>query len=731
MRFTCEQVALAALGEPAKRQGVELFWHCPHPERHNHGDRNPSLGVNPQKDVWKCWSENVGSKGGWSLAAFIAGLDANDKPAVKAWLREHGLLLPPKRVDPAAGGGGNSIPSENDATPQHPAGLTLEQYAAAKKLPDAFLRGLGLSTIHIGAQPAVRIPYKATDGFENAVRFRLAMEGGDRFRWKTGSRPCLYGLERSREAREKGYVCVVEGESDRHTLCFHGFPALGLPGAGVWREEWAELLDGIPCIYVSVEPDQGGDAVLGWLSKSKIRERTKIVRLRTAKDASALYLASPPDFLRAWKEALARASPWAELARIEAENKSREAWQECAELGSCPNILARLPAAMKRLNVAGEERTVKLIYLAVTSRLLSKPISVAVKGPSAAGKSYIVEQTLRLFPGNACHTLSAMSERALAYSEEPLQHRMLVLYEAAGLSSAFASYLVRSLLSEGRVRYETVEKTSGGLRPRLIEREGPTGLIVTTTHVHLHPENETRFLSVTVDDSQEQTRAVLSALADEGNSSEPHPFLQEWRALQRWLESAQRTVTIPYAKALADLISPHAVRLRRDFGALLNLIRAHALLHQVNRQRDSRGCIVATLADYAAAHSLIGEIVSEGVELSVSNATRETVEAVTKLCADGAEGVSVSGVADHLKVHRSTASRRVEVALSKGYLKNLEDKRGRPFRLVLGDPMPDAAELLPGPEKVRCRIVGGDSEGVKAPSPRAETGGNDDDEVSV
>jgi hypothetical protein len=65
----------------------------------------------------------------------------------------------------------------------------------------------------------------------------------------------------------------------------------------------------------------------------------------------------------------------------------------------------------------------------------------------------------------------------------------------SGLSGDFASYLVRSLLSEGRVRYETVEKTKDGLKPRLIEREGPTGLLVTTTAVKLHPENETRLLS--------------------------------------------------------------------------------------------------------------------------------------------------------------------------------------------------------------------------------------------
>ena len=80
-----------------------------------------------------------------------------------------------------------------------------------------------------------------------------------------------------------------------------------------------------------------------------------------------------------------------------------------------------------------------------------------------------------------------MSEHALAYSEEPLAHKVLVLYEAIALRNEFVAYLVRSLLSEGRVRYETVEKTKEGLRARLIEREGPTGLLVTTTAIRLHP----------------------------------------------------------------------------------------------------------------------------------------------------------------------------------------------------------------------------------------------------
>ena len=129
--------------------------------------------------------------------------------------------------------------------------------------------------------------------------------------------------------------------------------------------------------------------------------------------------------------------------------------------------------------------------------------------------------------------VSALVVVVLTGGDEPLSNRVLVLYEAAGMDSDLTVYFVKSLLSEGRLHYETVEKTSEGMKPRLIEREGPTGLIITTTAVKLHPENESRLLSLTVTDTQEQTRVVMVALAEEVSGE---PNVEEWRALQRWLQ---------------------------------------------------------------------------------------------------------------------------------------------------------------------------------------------------
>lgn len=338
-----------------------------------------------------------------------------------------------------------------------------------------------------------------------------------------------------------------------------------------------------------------------------------------------------------------------------------------------------------------------------------------MKGLSSAGKSFLVDCVLKFFLSSAFHALTSMSEHSLAYSDEPLKNRFLVLYEAAGLSSDLASYMLRSLLSEGRVRYETVEKTKDGLKPRLIEREGPTGAIITTTAVKLHPENETRLLSMTVTDTQEQTARVMLALAKDvcGNSND----FTQWHSLQVWLEHAEHRVAIPYAESLAKQIPPIAVRLRRDFTAVLNLIRAHAILNQARRSKNEDGSIVATLDDYAIVRDLVADFISEGVAAMIPESIRKTVTAVERIIQGGCAEATIAQVAQVLNLDRSAASRRINAALEKGYLINTEKKRGSAKKILIGDPLPNEIGVLPSPEKLMVCRCAGVTDGLNIPSP--------------
>jgi len=574
---------------------------------------------------------------------------------------------------------------DDHATAQ-PLGLTLEQYAPATALPVDFVRECGLSDMVLAGRPAVRIPYLGPSREELAVRFRIALDG-DRFRWKSGSKPCLYGLNRFGDAQAARDVVLVEGEANVHTLWHHGIPAVGLPAVIDWREDRdAKCFNGADTIYIVVGAGKG-EQVHKWLGQSAIRARAKLLEL-PADDPSGMHITDSAGFKRAWQVQLLAAVPWTALEAKQRAEERLEAWDLCAELARSENILAEFDRALATVGLVGERRIAKLIYLAVTSRLLDHPVSVVVKGPSSGGKSFTVQSVLQFFPDEAFYALTAMSDRALAYSTEPLKHRHLVIYEVAGMASEFATYLIRSLLSEGRLRYETAGK--------LIEREGPIGLITTTTGLRLHPENETRMLSLTVSDTREQTAAVFRALANGGSQ----PDLTRWRALQTWLTLSECEVVIPYASALAEMVRPVAIRLRRDFKNILTLIRVHALLHQASHRKDGDGRLIAEIADYAAVRELFADLVAEGAEVTIKPEVRGTVAAVAELLADGKKEVRQDEIKNVLKLDKSVVSRRVAAAMEAGVLRNLEDRMGRPARLVLGDPLPEEIEILPRPERL-------------------------------
>jgi putative DNA primase/helicase len=165
-------------------------------------------------------------------------------------------------------------------------GCTVADYAESKRLPVEFLTSgdVGLDDSTYAGAPAIAIPYADPGGKETALRYRTALkkatEGPDnRFRWDKGAKIGLYGLHRTHEAHEAGYVFLVEGESDAHVAWFHALPAIGVPGANNWKDEWADALDGIAEIFVVVEPDEAGRNF--WLAVSqcdKLRGRLRKVR---------------------------------------------------------------------------------------------------------------------------------------------------------------------------------------------------------------------------------------------------------------------------------------------------------------------------------------------------------------------------------------------------------------------------------------------------------------------
>ena len=241
------------------------------------------------------------------------------QPAWPLPQRRRRAVRAPRARSPRPGreGGGGLEGVKQPRNSATPLGCTVEQYAAAKRLPADFLRTLGVSDYTDGRWPDVkvlRIPYRASDGKEDAVRIRYALEGADRFLWRKGSKPSLYGLWRLEELRGCAVaggggipstpgVVLVEGESDSHVLWHHGIPALGLPR----RRELARGPRRRP--HGRVQPDLRGDrARQGRRRSARLAGRLRHPRPRLSDRTRRLQgpRRTPPHRPRSVRRAVAR-----------------------------------------------------------------------------------------------------------------------------------------------------------------------------------------------------------------------------------------------------------------------------------------------------------------------------------------------------------------------------------------------------------------------------------------
>jgi hypothetical protein len=372
-----------------------------------------------------------------------------------------------------------------------------------------------------------------------------------------------------------------------------------------------------------------------------------------------------------------------------------------------PRLLWRVAKAITGRGVIGERPNAILVWLALLSQITDKPISIIVKGDSAGGKSFLVLQVLALFDSSDYIDLTSMSERALIYSERDFRHKTCVIFEAKGQENELLSYVIRTLISEGCIKYHTVESTPNGLRSREITKDGPINFVTTTTAPEIHAENETRIWSLLVDDSPKATRLVLkiqSLIAEGRFVQKDDPDL---RTAITWLRSKGATkYVIPFAERLSRTMPDRPLRLRRDFPRLLQLIGLSAILHQRQRQIDGQGRVVATLADYGMCREIVGAVFTRGV-LGLSENTIELVRHLEEILRGKDDMMATASYADVVGKtgkNKMYVSRWLRPALDLGVVENTSaGQKGKAAALKLGNyrlenygGLPTVEALLPG-----------------------------------
>jgi len=288
-----------------------------------------------------------------------------------------------------------------------------------------------------------------------------------------------------------------------------------------------------------------------------------------------------------------------------------ELTQKAEELLRDPNLLGRYHASLARDGVVGERKATTTLLLMGVTRMTKRPVHGVVKAPSSGGKNWAVKHVVDLFPPGDVIEITDMSPKALQYLPTSLKQKIVVITEHEGTEGA--EYVLRVAMSEGSLSTLTATKVSDEDGSHIESHrhvvEGPACFITTTTRAQLHDENETRVLEVTLDESQEQTKRInndqaLRAKHPPSRADEEQAAAERdvWRCALGMLDATE--AVNPFAPKLADSFPTARVRARRDFQRLLDLIAAHALLHQRQRQRDLDGRVVVEEQDVVVVQKL-------------------------------------------------------------------------------------------------------------------------------
>ena len=321
-------------------------------------------------------------------------------------------------------------------------------------------------------------------------------------------------------------------------------------------------------------------------------------------------------------------------------------------------ILFIIKDALERQECVGEENNKILLYLIYTSRLMRRPISCIIKGPSSSGKTYLMSKVLSLIPPEGYITIQQATAKSFYYmGENDLSHKMIVIGEMHGAEDS--QYSIREAqegIGDGKLTIATVEKDSETNQMKTVFREvlGPCGFVSSTTDVEINPENETRNFSVYVRIDEKKVIETINPIANRytGNSR----LLTKEELLK--LHNAQRllqiklNVKIPYIRYVLNKFPTSPIRVMRDRVRFCVLIETIAILHQRQRkiEEDSDGnkWVIANLCDYNIALTLMDDILVETI-FELPKKSKEIYEMTLKMRSEFVEESGSSFIDDDKK----------------------------------------------------------------------------------
>lgn len=379
--------------------------------------------------------------------------------------------------------------------------------------------------------------------------------------------------------------------------------------------------------------------------------------------------------------------------------------RKCAlELLRSPDFFSRLLSAVRKAGLVGEERNALVVFIVATSRLLAKPLCLFVKGRSGVGKNFLADTVLRFFPSAELRQPTSISDKALNYLGDTLVHKIFYVRERN--ESAGRIEPIRLLISEQALTHIVTVKKRGKLVAEYRETKGPVAAISTTTKNRLQVDDETRHVSVWLNESPEQTRRIVAAAVDRKAGLTARE-MRVWHHLQRIIQRRSRVpVEFPeWFRQLAPFVRNDSLWTRRYFPAFLQACRTVALIRAfrgTTHERRRVQKILCRFSDFAITALIFNAVFEQSID-KANDGEVETQEDVRFISLRTKRGVSANELADEKHISYDQASARLRDALNAGTIRRANQPSKSNLKLFLPS---KAHSFLPDPSELFFQIDG-------------------------
>ncbi len=333
-------------------------------------------------------------------------------------------------------------------------------------------------------------------------------------------------------------------------------------------------------------------------------------RERTAGGA-ARQVGLPPATISAHLQQILAMVQAREEARLQAPAVAVSADERTSgiEFLAVPDLLDRVVADLTTLGWIGENQTKRLLFLVAISRLLPQPLWAVYRSTGGAAPWQALACISTLTPPETRTQHHRVTDAALVQSDPAaLRHHLLVVDQAETIRPEAAVTL-------------RILKERGGVGIGTGEARGPVAVLAAAAGDIDHRCRDC-FMTVTVDDSAEQTALIMAAQCKQ--LTLPAASVTTQAAIAARHHAAQRLLDrLPVAIPFADRIAFPAAspRHRTEHANFLRLIQASALLHQRQRQL-AEGAIVATVQDFDIAVGCTAGLLGQEIKNISTSAQR-------------------------------------------------------------------------------------------------------------